>query len=146
VDYSSITADLYIGTTPAAADYEVLHRLGISLVINMRFERRPHRDPNNPPIRHLWLPAIDSPLFPVPIRMLKRGAQAALAEIACGGKVYVHCAGGRHRGVAMGAAILILQGYTADQAMQLIKQRRPQADPYIWYIRWRILKFARAAT
>jgi len=47
-----------------------------------------------------------------------------------------------HRGVAMGAAILIAQGLPAVEAMQLIKQRRAVADPYIWYIRRRIERFA----
>jgi hypothetical protein len=61
-----------------------------------------------------------------------------------GGKVYAHCAKGRHRGVAMGAAILIAQGYDPDTAMNLIKLQRPSADPDLFYIRSRILRFAQA--
>jgi hypothetical protein len=38
---------------------------------------------------------------------------AALETIRQGGKVYAHCQRGRHRGVAMGAAILIALGYSA---------------------------------
>ena len=66
----------------------------------------------------------------------------ALETIRDGGKVYAHCAGGRHRGVTMGAAILIAQGYDPLSAMTLIKEKRPIADPFIFYIRPRILKFA----
>jgi len=74
---------------------------------------------------------------------LVRGALAALETIQNGGKVYAHCAGGRHRAVTMGAAILIAQGYDPHAAMTLIKQRRSIADPFAFYIRPRILKFAR---
>ena len=85
---------------------------------------------------------MDSPFFPISVQKLMRGAQAALETIQSGGKVYSHCAYGRHRGVAMGSCILIAQGYTAEEAMQLISKRRSYADPQINYIRARILKFA----
>ena len=42
----------------------------------------------------------------------------------------------------MGAAILIAQGMSPLSAMDLIKEKRPQADPFAFYIRPRILKFA----
>ncbi|HLE90430.1 MAG TPA: hypothetical protein VI753_04710, partial [Anaerolineales bacterium] len=48
-----------------------------------------------------------------------------------------------HRGVAMGSAVLIAQGYDPHEAMKLITQRRMVADPHIFYIRNRILRFAR---
>ena len=109
----------------------------------MRIEHRPQPDPHDPPLRFLWLWTFDSPLFPIPLRTLRRGAMAALETIRGGGKVYAHCAGGRHRGAAMGAAILIAQGYEPQDAMQLIKSRRSFADPEAFYIRPRILRFAR---
>jgi protein-tyrosine phosphatase len=60
-----------------------------------------------------------------------------------GGKVYIHCARGRHRSVAMAASILIARGWTPEQAMELIKERRRIADPRASHIRPRILQFAR---
>jgi protein tyrosine phosphatase (PTP) superfamily phosphohydrolase (DUF442 family) len=144
MDFSQITENLFVGTTPQPENYAILHELGVLLVINMRFERPPYRDPHNPPIPALWIPSIDSPLVPISLRSLQRGTQAALETIRRGGKVYVHCAGGRHRGVAMGAAILIAQGYSPKEAMHLIKDRREAADPDIWYIRRRIIRFAQA--
>lgn len=142
MNFSPITDDLFIGTTPATQDYQRLRELGIRLVLNMRIERRPFPDLHDPPINVLWLPTFDSPLIPIPIPTLMRGAQAALAAIQQGGKVYVHCAFGRHRAVAMGSAILIAQGHEPQSAMQLIKSQRSFADPEIFYIRRRILKFA----
>lgn len=143
MDLSHITDELFIGTTPSVQDYDYLRRLGVRLVINMRWEHRPQRDPHNPPLQFLWLRTFDSPFFPIPIRALTRGVYAALETIREGGKVYAHCAGGRHRGVAMGACILIAQGHDPYAAMDLIKQRRWLADPHAFYIRPRILKFAR---
>jgi hypothetical protein len=42
----------------------------------------------------------------------------------------------------MGACILIAQGDDPEAAMKLIAERRIVADPYAFYIRPRILKFA----
>jgi hypothetical protein len=44
----------------------------------------------------------------------------------------------------MGASILIAQGYDPFEAIDLIMTQRPIADPNIFYIRSRILRFARA--
>lgn len=142
MEFSSITSDLFIGTTPAVEDYLRLRDLGVSLVINMRWEHRPAPDPHHQPLSFLWLRTIDSPLFPIPIHKLIRGASAALETIRGGGRVYTHCAGGRHRGVAMGAAILVAQGYHPKSAMELIAARRSNADPFAFYICPRILRFA----
>lgn len=143
MDYSQITQNLYIGATPKASDYDLLHQLGVKLVINMRIGFPPQRDSHSPPLTNLWLPTIDSPLFPIPTRFLRTGVKAALRVIEQGGSVYTHCSKGRHRGVVMGACILIAQGMEAEQAIRLIKQKRPTADPYAWYIQRRIRKFAR---
>ena len=142
MNYSKITEELLVGTTPAVKDYDLLREMGVGLVINMRIERRPFPDLHASPIKFLWLPTIDWPLFPIPIPMLKRGAQLALETIQEGRKVLTHCAGGRHRGVAMGAAVLIARGYDPEEAMQLIASNRKVADPQTYYIRNRILRFA----
>jgi len=141
MDFSKITDSLYIGTTPRSEDYDILRQLGFDLVINMRIEQRPQPDPHVPPLLVLWLPVFDTPLLPIPVRALVKGVIAALKTISDGGKVYVHCAAGVHRGAAMGAAILIAQGYSFDKAIQLIKAGRNNADPEVWYIRRSIQRF-----
>jgi hypothetical protein len=142
VDFSQITDQIFVGTTPASADYQILRQLGVGLVINMRIERRPLPDPQQPPLPVLWLPTFDTPLVPIPLRFLHRGAIAALHTLKDGRGVYTHCAAGVHRSVAMAAAILIATGYSLDEAIHLIKQRRSVADPHTWYIRRRIERFA----
>jgi protein tyrosine phosphatase (PTP) superfamily phosphohydrolase (DUF442 family) len=142
MDFSRITDDLFIGTTPSVSEYDQLRELGVRLIINMRFSQAPQPDPHQPPIKLLWLQSVDSPFFPLSISKLIHGAHAALETIRGGGKVYAHCAYGRHRGPAMGACILIAQGYDPQAAMELIAARRSFADPFAFYIRPRILKFA----
>jgi protein tyrosine phosphatase (PTP) superfamily phosphohydrolase (DUF442 family) len=144
MNFSQITDSLFIGDTPRMDDYDMLRKLGVRLVINMRLEKRPIIDLHNPPLEFLWLPTLDNPAFLIPIRFLIRGVQAALATIQTGGKVYAHCQKGRHRGPAMGASILIALGYDPDEAIELIKVQRPIADPDAFYIRSRILRFAHA--
>ncbi len=144
MNFSKITDALFIGDTPRRDEYDTLRDLGVRLVINMRFDRGPAIDLHQPPLNLLWLRTFDNPLLPIPVRSLMRGVCAALETFREGGKVYAHCARGRHRGVAMGASILIALGYNPDEAIELIKVRRPVADPDIFYIRRRILRFARA--
>jgi protein tyrosine phosphatase (PTP) superfamily phosphohydrolase (DUF442 family) len=143
MDFSVITDTLLIGTMPRKHDYALLRDLGVRLVINMRFSRATPPGLDAPAMRYLWLRSIDSPLFPISIQALIRGVHAALETINNGGKVYVHCAYGRHRSVAMGSAILIAQGLSPEAAVSLIKEKRAEADPDIFYIRRRILLFAR---
>ena len=142
MNFSKITDDLFIGGMPSVNHYDRLRELGVQLIINMRFSLGPSPDPFHAPIKTLWLRSFDSPLSPISISKLIRGAQTALETIREGGKVYAHCAYGRHRGVAMGACILIAQGFDPYDAMKLIVKQRQVADPYAYYIKSRILKFA----
>ena len=144
MDFSQITEDLFIGTMPTATDYDHLRDLGVRLVINMRFMRGPQPDLHPEALNFLWLRTIDSPIILVPVQKLIQGTKAALETMRNGGKVYSHCAKGRHRSVAMGAAILIAQGHTPEAAMSLIKAKRLIADPGMYYIRSRILMFAQS--
>jgi hypothetical protein len=141
MNYSKITEQLYVGTAPDADDYDTLRDLGVSLVINMVIISPPKRDLRTPPMKTIWLPTIDSPLFPLPMHALEKGVKEALKVLEGGGTVYTHCAKGRHRGPAMAACILIAQGMSSEQAMELIKQQRPISDHKMWYIKRRILKF-----
>ena len=143
MDFSLITSDLFIGTTPSKHDYDLLRELGVKLVINMRWEYRLQKDEHPDAFELLWLPSFDTPFIPISIQYLVCGAQAAMETISEGGKVYAHCVAGRHRSVAMGACILIAQGLKPQAAMDLIQSKRPIADPRAYYIRPRILRFAK---
>jgi protein tyrosine phosphatase (PTP) superfamily phosphohydrolase (DUF442 family) len=140
MDISKITDQLYIAAHPRAEDASAIRDLNVRLVINMIFIR-PAKVYDQPPFRMLTLRTFDSIFLPIPIGKLKRGVETALPVIDAGDSVLVYCREGRHRSVAMAAAVLIGMGYSADQAMQLIKSQRAKADPYAWHIQRRIRKF-----
>jgi protein-tyrosine phosphatase len=141
-DLSQITDYPYISAWPRSKHVDGLLALGIRLILSMHW-LLPTKSLRRPPIRLLWLPTIDKPFFPIPIQTLAKGVRAALPVIQEGDSVLAHCKEGIHRSVAQAACVLIGMGYTADEAMQLIKENRAVADPYAWYIEKRIRKFER---
>ena len=140
MDISAITDQIYIAAYPKSADVETIKDLGVRLVINMIFHP-PAREFSQPPLRLLTLRTFDSPWLPIPVKKLAKGVMEALPVIAVGDAVLMYCREGRHRSVAMTAAILIGLGSSADAAMQLIAEKREVADPYAPHIQSQIRKF-----
>jgi len=140
MDISKITDQLYIAAHPKAEDANAIRDMNVRLILNMIFIR-PADVYRNPPFRMLTLRTFDSIFLPIPIGKLVKGVKAALPVIERGESVLVYCRQGRHRSVAMAAAVLIGQGCSADEAMQLISSKRSKADPYAWHIQRRIRKF-----
>ena len=138
---SQITDYLYISAFPRGEHVAEIVALGVRLVLSMHW-MRPTKMLGKPPVELLWLPTFDFVLLPMPIKTLNKGVQAALPVIESGGAVLVHCKSGVHRSVAQAACVLIAMGYTVDDAMQLIKEKRAVADPDAKHIQSRIRKFA----
>ena len=144
-DVSAITDYLYISSWPRGNHAEEIRALNVRLILSMHWFK-PARRLGDDPIRLLWLPTVDNPLFPMPIRSLHLGVEAALPVIKDGYRVLAHCRAGVHRSVAMACCVLIGMGYSSDEAMRLVKEKRAVADPDIWYIRRRILEFEKQKT
>jgi protein tyrosine phosphatase (PTP) superfamily phosphohydrolase (DUF442 family) len=140
MDISQITEQLFIAAHPKAEAADAIQDMNVRLILNMIFFR-PAEVYRHPPFQMLTLRTFDSIFLPIPIGKLVRGVEAALPVMEQGGGVLVYCREGRHRSVAMAAAILIGLGNSADQAMQLISSKRAKADPYAWHIQRRIRKF-----
>ena len=138
---SQITDYLYISAFPRGEHVKEIVALGVRLVLSMHW-MRPTKMLGKPPVKLLWLPTVDNMFFPMPIKTLNKGVRAALPVIDDGEAVLVHCKSGVHRSVAQAACVLIAMGYTADDAMQLIKEKRAVADPDARHIQSRIRKFA----
>ena len=145
MDISRITDQLYIAAHPDADAAEAIREMNVRLLLNMIFIR-PADVYRQPPFQMLTLRTFDSIFLPIPIGKLVRGVKAALPVMEKGESVLVYCREGRHRSVAMAASVLIGQGQSADQAMQLIASRRAKADPYAWHIQRRIRKFEQTWT
>ena len=137
---SKITDFLYISAWPEERYREDLLALNIHLILSMSL-RPPKGSLWEPPFHLLWLPSFDSPYLPIPQANLRRGAAAALAAIDQGVSVLTHCKQGVHRGVAMACCVLVATGMDADEAMQLVREKRPVADPYAAHIEPRIRAF-----
>jgi hypothetical protein len=141
-NFSAITDQLFIAVRPRSRHVETMRGLGVSLVLCTLWFA-PTSDLTRPPFESVRVPMIDFPLFPIPLWMFRRGVAAALPVLDAGGRVLVYCRGGRHRSVALTCCILIAQGMSADEAMDLVKTKRPVADPHAWYIEARIRAFER---
>lgn len=141
-DLSQITEYLFLSSLPKDEHAEHIFSLGIRLIISMPLYRPP-RVYRRAPFQFIHCPSMDSPVTPIPQFILKRGVRGALPVIdEQGHSVLVHCKEGVHRSVAMACCILVAKGYTAEEAMKLVKEKREKADPYAGYIRKRIKTFA----
>jgi protein-tyrosine phosphatase len=140
-DISQITQHLYIASRIKGDHLEAILQLDPGLIISMIAQRRPPKALSVDGLEVLWLRTFDLPLMPIPVKTLNRGVEAALPVIRDGGRVLVFCEGGRHRSVALISCILIGQGFSADEAMQLVSSQREVADPYAWHIQRQIRRF-----
>jgi protein tyrosine phosphatase (PTP) superfamily phosphohydrolase (DUF442 family) len=138
---SRITDYLYISTQIRREDLEAVRDLDVQLIINMIALVRPSSALAELDVAVLWLGTFDFILLPIPLRTLTRGVEAALPVIRQGGRVLVYCQAGRHRSVAMASAILIAMGHSAEEAMDLVVEKRPVADPRAWHIQRQIRRF-----
>ncbi len=138
---SKITDNLYIGKTPKRADYQYLQKNNIKNIVNMRADYFWFNSRNEQGILITWVPTIDFIFLPINAKKLMNTALAMSKKIQSGEKVLCFCRMGRHRSVAMAAAILITQGYSAEDAMHRIKLKRPIADPYARHIKKTIYHF-----
>ena len=143
MDISRITEYLFVGAHPEAQDAADIGDLGVRLVISMVGLRRPPASLGAPPLRLLWFQTFDNVLIPIPLKTLQLGVEAAIPVIQDGHAVLVFCMYGRHRSVAMAAAILIGMGHSAEDAMRMLERSRVAADPRARHIRRQIKRFER---
>ena len=139
-EFSEISEQLFVAAWPTGENYETINALGVRLVINMDWVPA-DKMLGRPPLRVLSLTEIDSPITPMKMANLWKGVEIAQETIKSGEGVMVYCKGGVHRSVVMACCILISQGYCAEDAMALVKARRPIADPYKEHFKARILAF-----
>eukprot|EP00039_Didymoeca_costata_P021401 m.344420 g.344420 ORF g.344420 m.344420 type:complete len:148 (-) comp24445_c0_seq1:83-526(-) len=119
---SEILPGLYIATAKAASDEATLRRLGIEGILSVGGGTR-HL---NLVDQHHHVGVVDKE--GVPLRPYFNECADFIANTKRKGPVLVHCRAGIHRSPCIVAAYLIRDlGYTADDAITLIKHQRPQA-------------------
>ena len=127
---------VHLGGAIPAGEYARLRDAGITHIVDLREEAE--ADADSVCLEEL---GIARRQIPVP----NHGAPTAdqLAEIAkwfdaknADGKVYVHCGGGFGRAATMAVGLLIRSGTSLDDAVQQVRQARPEirlnADQVAW--------------
>lgn len=120
--YSKITDEIYIGPQYGKAGKTRLEAEGIHHSVNMRIE---YDDAEHGVAleNYCYLPTVDDDA-PTP-EHLEQGVEFIRNAISKEGKVYIHCAGGIGRAPTMAAAYFIDRGMSVDDAITLIRTKRP---------------------
>lgn len=122
VKRSMITPHLYIGGQYKLSALPLFRKLGVTAIVNMRM-RNIYSKQDVAPLELFNLPTVD---WNAPtLTQLQEGTVFVEKQIKKGGKVYIHCFFGEGRGPTMGAAYLISQGMTVEDALSAIRKNRP---------------------
>lgn len=122
LDYNHIAEGIYAGTNQCCTTglLEVLRKEGITADISLEAEKLDHPFGVD---MYVWLPTHDE--TPPSTDQLSFGVQTLKELVRQKRKVYVHCKNGHGRTSTLIAAYFIEQGKTVDEAIALIKEKRP---------------------
>jgi hypothetical protein len=122
LEYDLITDGIYIGTNQCCQTHfdESLNQEGITADISLEEERL---DAPFGVELYVWIPVKDH--APPSADQLAFGVSALQTLIAKVKKVYVHCKNGHGRAPTIVAAYLITNGMNPEDALALIKSKRP---------------------
>ncbi len=122
LEFSKITDQIYLGNNMCCGlHFKSLQDLGISADVDL--EETQLEKPEGIEV-YLWLPVKD---HTAPNQdQLEVGTKVINDMVKAGKKVYVHCKNGHGRAPTMVAAYLVRQGKTPTEAVEFIKQKRPE--------------------
>ncbi|MDP3970180.1 MAG: dual specificity protein phosphatase family protein [bacterium] len=122
MEYNQITPDIFLGTNMCCTmHYSKLNKIG--LVADLSLEKEQHEHPKDL-VYYLLLPVTDK--FPPSLKQLRVGVKFIERVVLNKNKVYIHCKFGHGRSPTMLVAYFIAQGMGIDEAVALIKGRRPE--------------------
>ena len=121
---SYITPSLLLSSLPLPSDVFLLHQNHVTAVVNMCYEYAgPTAEYKKYSIEQLHLPTFDASA--PALEDIERAVAFLKKKIHDeGGKVLVHCKGGRARAACVATCYLISQGMTLDQAISLLVAQR----------------------
>jgi protein tyrosine phosphatase (PTP) superfamily phosphohydrolase (DUF442 family) len=123
-----ITTHLAVGGRVHLEDIKALAAAGVTHVVDTRSE---HCDDAEALAKEniglLHLPTDDT--RPLTIEQMLQGAQWVQERMEQGGRVLIHCEHGVGRSVQLTSAVLVYDGMHAQDALQLVQQKRWQAAP-----------------
>jgi protein-tyrosine phosphatase len=128
LDMTWITTHLAVGGRIHSEDIKVLAAAGVTHVVDTRSEHCDDAEAlAKEHIELLHLPTDDT--RPLTIEQMLQGSQWVQERMAKGGRVLIHCEHGVGRSVQLTCAVLIYDGMQAQDALQLVQQKRWQAAP-----------------
>lgn len=128
LNMSWVTGELAVGGRIRPEDIAALARAGISHVVDTRAEHYDDEQAlSKEGIQLLHLPTRDTQAMSV--EQLMEGAQWVHQSMEHGGRVLIHCEHGVGRSVLLTCAALVYEGMHAQDALQLVQQKRWQAAP-----------------
>ncbi len=128
LNLSWISGNLAVGGSFARKDIPLLAAQGLTAILDLRAEAQDDAEAlGQHGIQLRCLPAPDREA-PSPDEMVA-AVRWVLDHLDRGGKVFVHCEHGVGRGPLLGCAVLVAQGYSAPEALRLVRIRRWQAAP-----------------
>jgi hypothetical protein len=128
LNYSDVTPQLAVGGAFRRRQIKRLKRHGVSAVVDCRLEAQDDAEAlARVGIAFLHVPTPDR--FGFTYAQMQEGVDWVLEHIATGGRAFLHCEHGVGRGPLMTCAVLVAQGYTAPEALRLVRAARWQALP-----------------
>jgi protein-tyrosine phosphatase len=128
LNYSEVTPQLAVGGAFRRRQIKNLKARGVTAVVDCRLEA-------SDDAAALADAGIDLLHLPTPDRhgftyaQMQQGVDWVLDHLAGGGRAFLHCEHGVGRGPLMTCAVLVGQGYTAPQALRIVRGGRWQALP-----------------
>ncbi len=128
LNMSWVTDSLAVGGRVRPVDIRALARVGVTAVVDTRAE---YCDDEQAMVKEhielLHLPTRDT--HPMTIEQLMEGSAWVSESMRRGGRVLIHCEHGVGRSVLLTCAVLVYDGMQAQDALELVKQKRWQASP-----------------
>jgi hypothetical protein len=128
LNYSDVTPTLAVGGAFRSGQIKHLKQRGVTAVVDCRLEG--HDDPAAlaaAGIQFLHVPTLDRHGFTY--AQLQDGVEWVLDRVSNGGRAFMHCEHGVGRGPLMACAVLVAQGYSAPEALRIVRSGRWQALP-----------------
>jgi protein-tyrosine phosphatase len=129
VDYHFVTERLAVGGTIGTAEnMRELAQAGITHVVNLQKEFDDSLIADGSGLSVLWVGCEDD-FLPKPSKLFWEAVHFTLeALVDPDSKVLFHCAAGVHRSPIMLMAVLRVLGHERREAMEMIRNARPQAN------------------
>ncbi|MDQ6674269.1 MAG: dual specificity protein phosphatase family protein [Chloroflexota bacterium] len=128
LNYSDVTPRLAVGGAFRTRDIKQLTARGVTAVVDCRLEAEDDAQALAAAgIQFLHLPTLDRHGFTY--AQMRQGVDWVIEHTANGGRAFMHCEHGVGRGPLMACAVLVGQGYSAPEALRIVRSGRWQALP-----------------